>query len=105
MVLADDIESFWLSAPSLRSADPATAGSSQLDRAYSQECSTLSHAPSLGASISRHHTTSEGTLRKPFCQYAVGGPLLCGTLYVLHDHAPLMVDTPLMIPSPHCDTI
>ena len=60
MALADDIESFWLSAPSLRSADPGTTSPSHLDRAYSQESSALSHAPSLGASISRHPSTSEG---------------------------------------------
>lgn len=59
-MLADDIESFWLSAPSLRSADPGTTSSSLLDRAYSQESSALSHAPSLGAAISRHPSTSEG---------------------------------------------
>lgn len=62
MVLADDIESFWLSAPFLSSADSATAGASQIDCAYSQESSALSHAPSLGTSISRHHSATDGDL-------------------------------------------
>lgn len=61
MVLADDIESFWLSGPCLRASESATAASSQLERAYSQESLALSHAASIGPSVSRNHSIAEGT--------------------------------------------
>ena len=61
MLLADDIESFWLSGPSYQAAEQ-TAAPTQLDRAYSHTSSalsrTVSHAPSAG----RRTSTSEGWL-------------------------------------------
>ncbi|KAL0053131.1 hypothetical protein WJX82_001373 [Trebouxia sp. C0006] len=59
MLLADDIESFWLSGPSHSSADLA-AGPSQLDRAHSHSSSALSCTASLAQSSGRHAAHSEG---------------------------------------------
>ncbi len=59
MLLADDIESFWLSGPSHSSADLA-AGPSQLDRAHSHSSSALSRTASLAQSSGRHAAHSEG---------------------------------------------
>ncbi|KAL0029799.1 hypothetical protein WJX77_000735 [Trebouxia sp. C0004] len=59
MLLADDIESFWLSGPSHSSAD-VTAAPSQLDRAHSHSSSALSRTASLAQSSGRHAGHSEG---------------------------------------------
>lgn len=61
MLLADDIESFWLSGSSYLSPDQAT-GPSQLERAYSHSSSALSRTASLAQSAGRHAATSEGQL-------------------------------------------
>ena len=56
MLLADDIESFWLSGPSYTEQDQA-AGAAQLERAYSHTSSALSRTASLAG---RHTASSEG---------------------------------------------
>lgn len=60
MLLADDIECFWLAGPSSSGTSDQAATPSQLDRTYSHGSSALSRSASLAQSVSRHPSTSEG---------------------------------------------
>ena len=62
MLLADDIESFWLAGPSSSGTSDQAAAPTQLDRAYSHGSSALSRSASIAHSVGRHPSTSEGQL-------------------------------------------
>ncbi|KAL3150452.1 hypothetical protein ABBQ32_000282 [Trebouxia sp. C0010 RCD-2024] len=63
MLLADDVECFWLAGPSSSGSSDQAATPSQLDRTYSHGSSAPSRAASLAQSVGRHPSTSEGDLR------------------------------------------
>lgn len=60
MLLADDIESFWLAGPSSSGSSDQAATTTQLDRTYSHGSSALSRSASVAHSVGRHPTVSEG---------------------------------------------
>lgn len=60
MLLADDIESFWLAGPSSSGSSDQSGTSTQLDRAYSHGSSAPSRSASVAHSVGRHPSTSEG---------------------------------------------
>lgn len=60
MLLADDIECFWLAGPSSSGSSDQAATPLQLDRTYSHGSSAPSRAASLAQSVGRHPSTSEG---------------------------------------------
>lgn len=68
MLLADDIESFWLAGPSSSGSTDQAAAPSQLDRAYSHASSALSRSASFAQSVGRHPSTSEGQSRHSICK-------------------------------------
>lgn len=60
MLLADDVECFWLAGPSSSGSSDQAATPSQLDRTYSHGSSAPSRSASLAQAVSRHPSTSEG---------------------------------------------
>ena len=71
MLLADDIESFWLAGPCSSGSSDLAAPPTQLDRAYSHGSSALSRSASIAHSVGRHPTTSEGQLKPFVCRPSI----------------------------------
>lgn len=83
MLLADDIESFWLAGPSSSGTCDQAAAPTQLDRAYSHGSSALSRSASIAHSVGRHPSTSEGQLTPFVCRHGIAA-ILKYVLILIH---------------------
>lgn len=91
MLLADDIESFWLAGPSSSGTCDQAAAHTQLDRAYSHGSSALSRSASIAHSVGRHPSTSEGQLTPFVCRQCIALFLTYVLILNPRKHAPYTV--------------